>query len=406
VAIDPSAAYAGQVDTSDPTGYPHGKAQNSASLGDGIGFPLEKAWVNDLLGFEQALLAAAGAVPSGTPDKVGASQYLSALKNVIRQAQINAQVFNWPHRVSIASYGGPVNSGVAMAWSSLGMGYASSPLFCAMGKDLNVLTSEDGVTWTAGANLPNANFVRPCLALGMVSGVQSFLVPGNGAGATIYKSVDGVTWTSQSVSHPPNGAVVYATDIGLWVIAGDGGAISTSPDGVAWTARTTPGHWAGCGGAKRVVRAAGLFMVLPAGTFNTFLTSPDGVTWTEQTVGSEPWTGIAYSATDGIWMAVSSTSVIATSTNAVAWAATSPGTFPGANDLAVNGSLWVIASAGAAFGGIMWSADRGATWSIVAVGQHRVAANGWDRILFNGQRFMVAHATGTALEFALSLSVP
>jgi hypothetical protein len=84
VAIDPSAKYPGQVDVSDPTGYPNGAARNESTPGDRNGFPLEKDWVNDLLGFLQALLSNAGAAPSGTPDKVGASQYLDALTLVRR----------------------------------------------------------------------------------------------------------------------------------------------------------------------------------------------------------------------------------------------------------------------------------------------------------------------------------
>jgi hypothetical protein len=80
MAIDPSAEYGAQVDTSDPTGYPQGQARNISSPGDGTGTPLERKWVSDVWGFEQALLAAAGITPSGTPDKVGASQYLEALQ--------------------------------------------------------------------------------------------------------------------------------------------------------------------------------------------------------------------------------------------------------------------------------------------------------------------------------------
>lgn len=86
MATIPSALYPGQIDTSDPTGYPQGKAKNVAVAGDGTGTPLEKAWVNDLFGFWQALLASAGITPTGTPDKVGASQYLDAINTRIGTA--------------------------------------------------------------------------------------------------------------------------------------------------------------------------------------------------------------------------------------------------------------------------------------------------------------------------------
>src|ERR1043166_7475917 len=79
MAINPSSTYAGQVSTSDPSGYPYGKAQNETVAGDGIGTPLEASWVSDVWGFLQALLDFGGVTPSGTPDKVGASQYLASL---------------------------------------------------------------------------------------------------------------------------------------------------------------------------------------------------------------------------------------------------------------------------------------------------------------------------------------
>lgn len=75
----PKDEFPGQVDLSDPTGYPEGKAQNIVTSGDGTGTPNNKLWVNDVFGFFQAALAAAGASPSGANEKVGASQILDAL---------------------------------------------------------------------------------------------------------------------------------------------------------------------------------------------------------------------------------------------------------------------------------------------------------------------------------------
>lgn len=79
MAINPSTKYPGQIDTSDSTGYPYGKAQNITVSGDGTGTPWEKDLVNDVFGFQQALLKSVNATPTGTADKVGASQYLDAL---------------------------------------------------------------------------------------------------------------------------------------------------------------------------------------------------------------------------------------------------------------------------------------------------------------------------------------
>jgi hypothetical protein len=80
MALIPSSRYPGQIDAA--AAYPQGKARNAGSYQDGTGTPLEKDWVNDQFGFQQALLADAGIVPSGSPDQVGASQYLDAVRAI------------------------------------------------------------------------------------------------------------------------------------------------------------------------------------------------------------------------------------------------------------------------------------------------------------------------------------
>jgi len=82
MAVDPLALYPGRIDNSDPTGYPLGKFQNESAPAANDGTPSDVAWGNDMNGFHQALLAAASIVASGTPDKVGASQYLTALQTL------------------------------------------------------------------------------------------------------------------------------------------------------------------------------------------------------------------------------------------------------------------------------------------------------------------------------------
>lgn len=82
MAVSPVAAYPSNVDTSDPVGYPLGKARDVSPPGSGNGTPYTALLHNDIFGFQQALLAAAGIVPTGTPDKVGASQYLQALQTL------------------------------------------------------------------------------------------------------------------------------------------------------------------------------------------------------------------------------------------------------------------------------------------------------------------------------------
>lgn len=81
MAINPETQYPGKIAPATPE-YPYGGARNITTPGDGTGTPWDAALVNDIFGFQQALLGRANSVPSGTPDKVGASQYLDALQNV------------------------------------------------------------------------------------------------------------------------------------------------------------------------------------------------------------------------------------------------------------------------------------------------------------------------------------
>lgn len=93
MALIPKNRYPGQVDPSDTVSYPHGKAQNVTSPGDGTGTPWEQDLVNDIFGFQQALLDAAGIHPSGVPDRVGDSQYLDAIKRLMHKVYAGLHAF-------------------------------------------------------------------------------------------------------------------------------------------------------------------------------------------------------------------------------------------------------------------------------------------------------------------------
>lgn len=93
MANNPSTlpGYNGQ--TSAPNAnYTYGSARDDASPGDLTGTPRIAAEVNDILGFQQALLNAAAVVPSGSPDTAQVSQYLEALRKY--QGLLGAFVFN------------------------------------------------------------------------------------------------------------------------------------------------------------------------------------------------------------------------------------------------------------------------------------------------------------------------
>ncbi len=81
MAINPESQYPGKIAPSTPE-YPYGAARNITLPGDGTGTPWEAALVNDIFGFQQALLSLAGVVPSGTPENATLSQYLEAFRKL------------------------------------------------------------------------------------------------------------------------------------------------------------------------------------------------------------------------------------------------------------------------------------------------------------------------------------
>src|SRR5690606_9471656 len=98
----------------------------------------EKDLVNDLLGFQQALVEEAGITPSGVPEKVGASDLLDSLKALIYNQSLGLAVSNWTARSAAGSYSGTFRG---VAWSG--------SLFVAGGSSGEIQTSPDGVRWTA-----------------------------------------------------------------------------------------------------------------------------------------------------------------------------------------------------------------------------------------------------------------
>lgn len=85
MALIPINRYPDQIDAD--AAYPQGKARNITVSGDGTGTPWEKDLVNDVFGLLQSLLSDASITPSGNPDEVGASDYLTAIKAMVLGSQ-------------------------------------------------------------------------------------------------------------------------------------------------------------------------------------------------------------------------------------------------------------------------------------------------------------------------------
>tara|TARA_R100000808_G_C2154687_1_gene165863 strand:+ start:6388 stop:7359 length:972 start_codon:yes stop_codon:yes gene_type:complete len=95
MALNPNASYPTQTTTPDAN-YPYGGAQNVTTPGDNTGTPWNANIVNDIFGFQQALLQSANITPTNTPDTAQSSQYLEALTKYIGRAEFESRTITVP----------------------------------------------------------------------------------------------------------------------------------------------------------------------------------------------------------------------------------------------------------------------------------------------------------------------
>lgn len=226
-----------------------------------------------------------------------------------------------------------------------------------------------GQTWSLASSTPGGNYFGVAYGDGLFVAVGSDTLSNR-----IMTSPDGVTWTARTVPESQGdvrfSSVIYAN--GLWVAGGgelenSTNCVMTSPDGIAWTARTcqsTLGITGLAYGGSLFVAMSGFF-----GTANAIQTSPDGVTWTARTNPSQSgslYTSVAYG--DGLFVAVSPTATsphIITSADGVTWTARDVvnGAEMFLNAVTYGNGLWVIAGTQTGSNNRVWTSIDGLTWT-------------------------------------------
>ena len=185
-----------------------------------------------------------------------------------------------------------------------------------------VITSPDGITWTARTAAADNAWNALIYA-----GGQFVAVAASGTGNRVMTSPDGITWTSRSSSSDVLWrSITYAN--GLYVAVGGqpptfGDRVMTSPDGITWTTRTagvTSNNW------YAVTYGAGLFVALAgsSGSGERVMTSPDGITWTQRVAASATkWRSVVHA--EGQFVAVglydTGLSMVMTSPDGITWTA-------------------------------------------------------------------------------------
>jgi hypothetical protein len=276
MALIPSTRYPAQTDTA--AAYPQGKARNAGSFQDGTGTPLEKDWVNDQFGFQQALLDAAGITPTGSPDAVGASQYLDAVLLLMAKRNLYTQQ-------------------ALKGWTKL------SPV------------TAPTLLGTGGISAVRESY-RGGIPLVAVGGANGTLLP-RADGMCIITADIGTSSVQSLARDPASGTIFAAGGSSTW------GYLSTT-QGQSWVVPTTKP----VGTAVQVVWGNGTFFARSA-SGGLYYTSPTGDVWTSRAPGvvTKSIAATRTGATEYL-LAASQNALVVSSDSGVTWAA--GGVFPDA----------------------------------------------------------------------------
>ena len=261
---------------------------------------------------------------------------------------------------------------VSAQWSSVAYGAGE---FVAVSLDGDVMSSPDGITWTAGTAAESIGWRS------VVYGGGQFVVVGSGgstSGDDVMYSSDGLTWSNSGVSVPVlNTWRSVAYGHGIYVaISNDGGPsndVMISSDGITWTSE---GAGTPFQGWDAITFGNGKFVAVSNSSLfggDGVMSSSDGITWTLSgtSPGPSTWTSVTYGA--GQFVAVSqsgsTTDDIMTSTDGLNWTGQ---TSPAANSwtgVAYGGGVFAAVSIdGTTSNDIMTSSSDSSSGSSLADG--------------------------------------
>ena len=207
-----------------------------------------------------------------------------------------------------------------------------------------VMTSPDGITWTPRVASANNDWRSIAWGNGTFVAVSDSDFGGS-INDRVMTSPDGITWTNRTASAESSWtSVAYGNGVFVAVAKSDPdvpvGQVMTSTDGVNWTTRTPPvtADWTSVTwGGQGFVAVAG------SGT-SRVMTSPDGITWTARTAASQStWTSVAWG--NGAYVAVGDGAVM-TSPDGITWTGRTPAAPVGWSSVAAAPGMFVAVADG------------------------------------------------------------
>lgn len=244
MALKPSARYPAQTDAD--AAYPQGKARNAGTFQDGTGTPLEKDLINDIWGFQQALLAAADITPSETPDTADTSQYLDAVRVVsdrvaiahdlatraLQLREVYSSVAIADLQNSMAAVAGltPAHATIAIKAGSSGVSHVW---------DWSFRDPEGAVTSITG----------PVCGAAREPGATRIVAIGTGGNRCSYSDDEGATWNAGSdLGATPHDIVYNVTHSRFMVTFASGVNVAQDVDGASTWASVSTGLTGAQGG--------------------------------------------------------------------------------------------------------------------------------------------------------------
>jgi hypothetical protein len=394
MALKPSVIYPGQVSIADLASYPYGKAQNDLVEGDGIGTPLEEKLVNEIFGFQQALLVDAGITPSNAPEAVGSSQYLDAIKKIANGAlilhrgaqewqsvQVGGSLIDYPFLVA------PLQSSLWFPGRQSIVAVGSNDAPAAV-----YLRSQDGTEWDPGTgnafDMYSGNLLQQpvCVAPG-AGGEWLMGINQSGDGLVRRVTSHGNGFNDRVPSGATNVTAVHYA-LGRYLVALGSGVVERSATFTSgWTASSTfassmtlategvpGGEFADDGVSVILLCTRCIFS--SSDRFRVWKSTDLGATWTQAFAGDAGITGmnIVWDAAAGKFYALQSNGKLHSSPDGSVWTSVGTTVVTEANGAIVkHGTLAVAgkclakliapaASASSHYGGILYSTDGGASW--------------------------------------------
>jgi hypothetical protein len=215
-----------------------------------------------------------------------------------------------------------------------------------------------GGYWTAGTALGGGANDLKGLTYGTASDASvNYLAVG--AGSSMFKSLDGTTWTA--ITTGPTASFNAAQNgLGYFLASDTTGNIYRSSDLATWTASTT-------GGTSINALAASNGLAIAVGDSGKIFKSTDAITWTAATSSgvttAQHLYGVSYTPT-GLWIAVGAAGTILTSPDGDVWTSRNAA----GNDLRAvaaqqNGTTFSYVAVG--LGNAAWQSADGVTWTPV-----------------------------------------